>query len=114
MKIITYNQLCEFNLSVCIVYGTVHSVISESAAKSALSVQDNNYYGTEDLLASAVFRSIIMNHAFRDGNKRTAIIALVYMTGKHFEDGILYETAVDIATGKLSDVYEIAAKLFKY
>lgn len=112
MKYLTFETLCKFNEFICKAYNEPYSLISEDRAKSALSVQDNNYYGTDDLLAASLFRSLILNHPFQDGNKRTAIIALLFVYSYNYNMNTLYNVTLDIASGKLYDVSDIADKLF--
>jgi death on curing protein len=65
--------------------------------------------------AAALFHSLTLNHAFVDGNKRTAVVALVIfleMNGHrvHASDVELVHLAVDTAEGRL-DVDALAGRL---
>ena len=63
----------------CLREGEPFGVLDEGRLESALG---NQYYGHlygDDLLAAvSVFRSLVLNHPFRNGNKRTALLALLF------------------------------------
>ncbi|MEX0756158.1 MAG: type II toxin-antitoxin system death-on-curing family toxin [Actinomycetota bacterium] len=74
-------------------------------------------YPTVHDKAAALFHSLCRNHAFENGNKRTALIALnaFYNLNQHdlvMDDGDLVALAVDTAEGYLS-VDAIASTLRK-
>jgi death-on-curing protein len=65
--------------------------------------------------AAALMHSLARNHAFIDGNKRTAAMAVVIfleMNGSavHIEDGVLVALALGVAEG-LFDVTDVAQQL---
>jgi len=67
--------------------------------------------------AAALMHSLIANHPFVDGNKRTGLVAtLAFLdrNGIHTElldEDLAYELTIGIAAGKISEVPEIAAGL---
>lgn len=71
------------------------------------------YYDTELEQICSIFRGLIKNHAFSDGNKRTASAVLtVYLeqNGYSITQEDLCILALDVATGNY-DVSEITKKL---
>jgi len=65
--------------------------------------------------AAALFHSLARNHAFYDGNKRTAVVSLVLFYGLNgwaleIEQGEMVALAVDVAEGQM-DVAAIAGTL---
>lgn len=68
-------------------------VKSMNGIESAASRPDlNPEYDTHYLKAAALFHSIINNHPFHNGNKRTALLSTIYYLGEH---GILLEHCSD-------------------
>ncbi|ASK28349.1 death-on-curing family protein [Neisseria chenwenguii] len=68
-------------------------VKSQNGIESAASRPDlNPEYDTSYLKAAALFHSIINNHPFHNGNKRTALLSTIYYLG---ELGILLERCSD-------------------
>ena len=108
---ITYDELIGVNIAVCEDAGELPAVINENNLLSALSVQQ--WYDDDRLLASALIRSITIGHGFQDGNKRTdAIIGAIIYDYTCSEDEMI-SCILDIATGKLRDVEEIADILYR-
>lgn len=76
------------------------------------------YYSTIYLKAAALFRSLTMNHAFPDGNKRTATISLIVFLllngyDLHASDEELVKFALKVAKGYLRNIYVIKAWIKK-
>jgi death-on-curing protein len=72
-------------------------------------------YGTVHQKAGALFHSLVRNHPFVDGNKRTAVVAVFTfyaLNGLHLaaEDGDMVALAVDTAEGQI-DAQTIAKRL---
>ena len=68
-------------------------VKNQAGIESAASRPDlNPEYDTHYLKAAALFHSIINNHPFHNGNKRTALLSTIYYLG---ELGILLEQCSD-------------------
>ena len=68
-------QLIEFNKFLT---GSAHGILKPAQLDSVFS----SYYSYEDVPSqiASIVNSIIKNHPFRDGNKRTAMMALYYLT----------------------------------
>ena len=91
--------------------GTLESAIGRPLA----TFGGNNLYETAFKRAAALAESIVLNHGFVDGNKRTAMYAMAaWLEREGFtieaERGELRELALSIATRKVT-VDEIAAWL---
>ncbi|TPK60388.1 MULTISPECIES: type II toxin-antitoxin system death-on-curing family toxin [unclassified Mesorhizobium] len=92
-------------------HGGAQGLRDENALESALARAENKAnYGTpsiEDLAAAYVF-GIARNHAFGDGNKRTAIVAtgaFLIVNGHVLtaDNGTLYEFVMAIAAGEIDE-----------
>src|SRR5579862_3885451 len=118
MKLITLEQLLQLHALVIAETGGSTGLRDLGRLESALATQTQNVFGEElypKLLnkAAALIRSIISDHPFVDGNKRTALL-----TGLTFleingitvnaKPGELEDFAVQIAIEKL-DVVSISA-----
>lgn len=85
--------------------------------ESAAGLPQQSAFGVDaypgmHLKAAALFRSLIRNHPFLDGNKRTAVTAVNVFYGLNgwelvMEDGPLVALALDVATGQF-DIPTIA------
>ncbi|GII92175.1 type II toxin-antitoxin system death-on-curing family toxin [Sinosporangium siamense] len=67
--------------------------------------------------AAALLHSIVTNHPLVDGNKRAAWLTTYVFCAKNgveidpYDDDVAYDLVVAIASGKISDVDEIAQSL---
>ena len=61
--------------SLCLFEGEPHRLINKAAIKSALG---NQYqpYSRRELAYASVYKSLVLDHGFMNGNKRTAVITL--------------------------------------
>lgn len=92
-------------------HGGAQGLRDENALESALSRPENKaLYGepTVHELAAAYVFGIARNHAFVDGNKRTAIVAAVtflLLNGQELtaDDGTLYEFTMGVAAGEIDE-----------
>lgn len=89
--------------------------VDAAAQRPQTTVGGEDAYPTLHEKAAALFHSLIKNHAFLDGNKRTAVLALVIfyrMNGYQAatDEGALVGIAVDVAESQL-DVASLAAEL---
>ena len=90
-------------------HGGAQGLRDENALESALSRPENKAaYGepTVHELAAAYVFGIARNHAFVDGNKRTAIVAaatFLLLNGYELtaNDGTLYEFTMGVAAGEI-------------
>ena len=56
-------------------FGGVHGVRDRGLLESALFRPQTGYYAHIEEMAAALFESLLVNHAFVDGNKRVAFFA---------------------------------------
>ena len=105
----TYNYLCRINKEICQKYNHMYGIKEDTLLKS-IPEQVNQYVFGMDLYPTIqdkiayIFTSLIKNHCFLDGNKRTAIICYIIacmsnkIELKSKKD--LYDIALEIATSK--------------
>jgi death-on-curing protein len=92
-------------------HGGAQGLRDENALESALHRAENKAaYGTPDIfdLAAAFAFGLARNHAFVDGNKRTAIVtAMLFLAlnGRRMtaNDGQLYVFTMALATGEIDE-----------
>lgn len=77
--------------------------------QSAVITCQQEYYEDFFLKAAALTRSLIKNHPFTDGNKRTAVMALMMFLGHNgyqlaCPQGTLVSFALKIARGYITDL----------
>lgn len=100
-------------------HGGAYGIRDENALESALARAENKAaYGDPTIheLAAAYVFGIARNHAFVDGNKRTAIVtagAFLIINGYALtaDNGTLYEFVIGVAAGEIND--EGAAAFFR-
>jgi death-on-curing protein len=123
MKLLTLEQLLQIHALVINSTGGSMGLRDMGRLESAIATQSQNVFG-EELYPSviektaAIIRSIIADHPFVDGNKRTAILAgltLLRTNGIRFvaQAGEIEDFAVKIATAKL-DTPAIALWLYEH
>jgi death on curing protein len=83
------------------------------------SVLGQDAYPTLLHKAAALLHSLAANHALIDGNKRLAWLATWVFCAKNGveldpDDDEAYDLVVDVASGRLSDVEVIAARLRRF
>lgn len=99
-------------------HGGAHGIRDENAFESALARAENKAaYGEPTIyeLAAAYAFGIVRNHAFVDGNKRTAIVAagtFLLINGYVLaaDNGTFYEFVMSLAAGEIDE--EGAAAFF--
>ena len=92
-------------------HGGAQGLRDENALESALSRAENkSAYGEPDIyeLAAAYVFGLARNHAFVDGNKRTAIVAagaFLIINGHRLtaDDGTLYTFTMGVAAGEIDE-----------
>ena len=105
--------------SLCLFENEPFGVLDENRLLSALGNQYQPYPNSELAFAS-VYKSLVINHGFMNGNKRTAVISL-YIASKMIgneltaDDKQLVELTYQIADagGAEIPVEQIARKVFK-
>lgn len=92
-------------------HGGAQGLRDENALESALArAQNKQVYGQPDHaeIAAAYVFGIGRNHAFIDGNKRTAIVtAVTFLLANGYaltaDDGLLYSFTMGIASGEIDE-----------
>lgn len=100
-------------------HGGAHGIRDENILESALARAENKAaYGEPTIheLAAAYLFGIARNHAFVDGNKRTAIVAAgAFLSINGYvltaDNGTLYEFVMGVAAGDIDE--EGAAAFFR-
>jgi death-on-curing protein len=123
MKLISLEQLLEIHALVIQETGGTSGLRDLGRLEAALATQTQNVFGEElysSLVekAAALTRSIVADHPFVDGNKRTAMLTgLTFLKLNSIifsaPEGVIEEFAVKTALDKL-DVKEIASWLTNY
>lgn len=105
-----FNSICAINQQLCELYNEPFSV-NQNLLLSALSVYDS-YFDTDELILCALIRSILRNHCFENGNKRTALLLIVLSDlSIKIEYSELTDLILDIINQHLT-VEEIYKRLF--
>lgn len=96
------NDLCTINKN-CLRPTEPFGILDNNRLESAVGQQQFGYlYGSDEQAIASFFRSIIQDHPFRNGNKRTAVIAMKFLANNIGSDVILNDT-------ELGDfIYELA------
>jgi death on curing protein len=94
-------------------------LLESAAARPAASAFSEDAYPTIHEKAAALIHSIARNHALVDGNKRLALaggIAFLGVNGLRLtmSEDEAYEFIIDIASGELDDVQDIASLLRRH
>ena len=114
---LTYEDALTVN-SLCLFEGEKHKVLDEDRLRSALGNQFQPYASNELAFAS-MYKSLVINHGFMNGNKRTAVIML-YLASKMIRNDLMISDE-DLASltyqiagegGSNIPVEEIAKKVF--
>ena len=118
MNEITYKQVLTIN-TLCLLGEEPFVVLDENRIKSALGNQFAPYPNVEYAFAS-VYKSLVINHGFANGNKRTGVLVL-YLASQMIDNPLTitdeefakltYQIAGE--GGSLIPVDEIATKVFK-
>lgn len=105
---ITVNNIIDINKQ----FFDEAKLIDENLLHSALS--SYMYFGDPVEQVASIYRGIVKNHAFKDGNKRTASIFLIMVLNdyKKINDKDLEKLVLDVANNKY-DVETIANKIKK-
>ena len=115
---ITYKDILRIN-KLCLLEGEPFGVVDENRIYSAHGNQFQPYPNNEQAFAS-MYKSLVINHGFLNGNKRTGVIAL-YIARKMIKNPLkisdedLCELTYKIASegGSQIPVEDIADKVFK-
>lgn len=94
-------------------YGFGGNLRSDSSIDYAIQMQDNNKLGIYKKLAY-LWRAILVDHPFSDGNKRTAsFFALKFAeeNDKQVDRDLLLHQALSIASKNITDIRQIEWRL---
>lgn len=91
-------------------------LLEAALARPQATVYGQDAYQGLDAKAAALLHSLARNHALIDGNKRLALAATIAFYGLNgrrltLTSNEAYELIMDVATGKLDSVGDIAAIL---
>ncbi len=93
-----------------------YGLLEAALARPQATAFGKNAYPDLDAKAAALLHSIARNHALIDGNKRLALAALIAFYGLNgrrvtLTNDAAYELVMNVASGKLDAVDDIAAIL---
>jgi death on curing protein len=93
-----------------------HGLLESALGRPQATVFGRDAYPTLDLKAAALLHSLARNHALVDGNKRLALAAIIAFYGLNgrrltFTNDAAYELVMNVASGDLDQVADIAAIL---
>jgi death-on-curing protein len=93
-------------------------LLQAAAARPQASAFGADAYADLDAKAAALLHSLARNHALADGNKRLALGAVIAFYGVNgrrlnLTNDAAYDLIIQVATGELDSVDEIAAILAK-
>ena len=92
--------------------------LTEAQPQPNKAINTASYYSTIPEQGASIFKTIIKNHMFIDGNKRTAVEMFKLFCSKSgiknvITDGQLMEIATKVAISEVDDVLEISKLLIK-
>lgn len=106
-----FNWLIGVNSCMChIGKNELPGILSENAIYSVIGTLQ--WGSTSEVQAAMLLRSLTLNHGFKDGNKRTAVIAANRIKPFTCSDDACIDGVVKIARGELKDVNEIRNIIF--
>jgi death-on-curing protein len=91
-------------------------LLESAVARPQATAFGADAYPDLDSKAAALLHSLARNHALVDGNKRLALTALIAFYGVNgrrltLTNDDAYDLVIDVATGRLDSVGEIAGRL---
>ncbi len=109
---ITVEQTLVIHKELIELYGGTDGVRDQNGLESALirpfdGFDEQDYYPTIEEKSAAILQSVLLNHPFVDGNKRTGfylMLAVLDIGGKtlEVEDEARYDFVIQVASGNLS------------
>jgi death-on-curing protein len=93
-----------------------HGLLESAAVRPQTTVIGDDAYPRLEDKAAALMHSLARNHPLVDGNKRLALagpIAFLGINGRRLtlSNDKAYDVVIDVATGELDDVADIADRL---
>ena len=108
---LTSKDIIGLNKKIVALTGEPHQLI-KSYLDSAL--HSSEYYDNYFDKVASIIRSLVMNHNFQQGNKRTAAIVLAVLLPQiDFDDNFLTKLILEIVKDKL-DVSQISKQIVSY
>jgi hypothetical protein len=103
----------KFNVIATDETGEPHGVVSVEGLESAVGQLKQGWYEPEEAIASC-FKSLIINHPFKNGNKRTALMTMRYFKEPLPTKNQLYHLTMQLASegGSKIESKEIANFLY--
>lgn len=91
-------------------------LLESALARPRASAFGRDAYGSLNEKAAALTHSLARNHGLIDGNKRLSLAALIAFLGMNgsrltWSNDEAYEFILDVASGRLDDVSEIAERI---
>lgn len=106
-----FDWIVGVNIRICrISSNNLSGILSENSIYSAIGTIQ--WCSTREMQAASLLRSLTLNHGFRDGNKRTAVVAANRIKPFTCSDDTCIDCVVRIACGELKDVNEIKDIVF--
>ncbi len=95
-----------------------YGLLESAAARPQATAFGGDAYPDLDAKAAALLHSLARSHALVDGNKRLALAAVIAFYGVNgrrltLTNDEAYDLVIDVATGHLDSVSDIAARLGK-
>jgi death-on-curing family protein len=83
-------------------------LVSSAASRPRTSLGSTEKYETVEHKAAAMFHSLVLNHAFQNGNKRTALVALLVFLDQNdrlveVADDELFDMVLSVAEHRVAD-----------
>lgn len=93
-----------------------YGLLESAAARPRATVFGEDAYPGIHEKAAALLQSVVSNHALIDGNKRLALAAVIVFYGVNgyrltFDNDGAYNLIMEVASGALRDVQQIAHRL---
>lgn len=105
------DDLIKINKAICSTFNQEYNVLNYDALSRNLNAYES-FYEDDYHIASAIFRSIITNHAFKDANKRTAFLTLQLLLPSKIGADKISQLAVDVAMNTSMSVDDICEILY--
>jgi death-on-curing protein len=91
-----------------------HGLLAAAVARPQASAFGEDAYPDLESKAGALLQSLVRNHPLIDGNKRLGLAATIAFLGVNgrrltLSNDEAYDFVIEVATGRLADVSEIAA-----
>ncbi len=111
MRYITFEEVIAIHLEVLREFGGEPDILNLEHVKSSVETPQQTMFGDElyptlESKAAILFFLLIKNHPFMDGNKRTAVLAMLEFLERNAftlntSNDELYEFTLDVATSRL-------------